>query len=412
VKQISGLVALAAMMLAACSSTTTTAVHGTSSSPAAQAPTTVQHAVAHGAEAPVDAVPWSEVGPGWMLAMWSPATPTHPGAEVPEGEPTPYNSTTTLYLVNPEGGRYALTTFPAGDGGSPQLVDWSGDGSRALFYNGVGADLTVIEVDLHTGTQTTFAVKDGFSTTPRYTLPEGKAVLLAKSNDVNSPPSLQRVDLSGNHQLTYPVERLGSKFNADYLSTPDGTQLVLGTDSGLALMGNDGTPGKTLPVPGQGSCTPTRWWDNDSAITVAACHDPEFSHSQLWLVPIDGGTPTPLTAPMNGQEGEVLGAETAWRLPEGMYVLALGGCGYRFLAKLDAFGGTPTKVSVPNVDDHKSVDVLGIYHGHLELQASLSCGDGEALVDYDPAAGTSTVLLGPTVNGGGVINAMPYPGYE
>jgi TolB protein len=43
---------------------------------------------------------------------------------------------------------------------------------------------------------------------------------------------------------------------------------------------------------------------------------------------------------------------------------------------------------------------------------SSSAGDGEALVDYDPTAGTSTVLLGPTVNGGGVRNALPYPGSE
>ncbi len=91
---------------------------------------------------------------------------------------------------------------------------------------------------------------------------------------------------------------------------------------------------------------------------------------------------------------------------------ALGGCGYRFLAKLDDASRTLTKVSVPNVDEHKSVDVLGVYHGHLEPQASLSCGDGEALVDYDPTAGTSTVLLGPTVNGGGVRKALPYPGFE
>ncbi|MDT7731450.1 MAG: hypothetical protein QOK45_1703, partial [Mycobacterium sp.] len=124
VKQFSGLVALAAMTLAACSSTTTTAAHGPSSSPTAPTPTTVQHAVAHGAEAPMDAVPWSEVGPGWMLAMWSPATPTRGGGEVPAGEPAPATSTTTLYLVNPEGGRYALTTFPPpGDGPSPHLVD-------------------------------------------------------------------------------------------------------------------------------------------------------------------------------------------------------------------------------------------------------------------------------------------------
>ena len=67
---------------------------------------------------------------------------------------------------------------------------------------------------------------------------------------------------------------------------------------------------------------------------------------------------------------------------------------------------------MPKVDEHESVDVLGVYQGHLQLQASLSCGDGEALVDYDPAAGKSEVLLGPTVNDGGVIKALPYPGYE
>ncbi|HVQ48655.1 MAG TPA: hypothetical protein VMS92_01305 [Mycobacterium sp.] len=408
-KQISGLAAVAAVMLAACSSTTTTGVHGTSGVPAAPTPTTVQHAVAHGAEAPIDAVPWSEVGPGWLLAMWSPATPTKAGAQPPEGDPPP----TTLYLVNPEGGRYALTTFPAADdGGRPHLVDWSGDGSRALFYDGTDRDRTVIEVDLHTGTQTTFTVKNGYSTTPRYTRPEGKAVLLSKSNDVDGPPSLKRVDLAGNDQLTYPVEQFGSKLGPEFLSTPDGTQLVMGTETGgLAVMGNDGTGIKTLPVLGQGYCTPTRWWDKEATVTVADCHDAEFSNSQLWLVPTDGGTPTALTEPNTGQQGDVLGAETAWLLPQGTYVQALGACGYRFLAKRDDVTRKLTKVSVPNVDDRKSVDVLGAYHGHLELQASLSCGDGEALLDFDPTAGTSTVLLGPTVNGGSIVDAMVYPGY-
>jgi hypothetical protein len=410
VKQLSGLVALAAMMLAACSSTTTTALHGTSSIPAAPGPTTVQHAVGHGAEAPIDAVPWSEVGPGWMLAMWSPATPMEGGAEPPAGDPPP----TTLYLVNPEGGRYALTTFPtAADGGRPRLVDWSGDGTRALFYDGTDRDRTVIEVDLHTGAQTRFAVKNGYSTTPRYTRPQGKAVLLSKSNDVDGPPSLTRVDLAGNHQLTYPVEQFGSKMGPDFLSTPDGTQLVMGTENGgLAVIGNDGKGVKRLPVPGQGYCTPTRWWDKEATVIVADCHDTDFKYSTLWLVSTDGATPTPLTEPNSGQEGQIMGAETAWLLPQGTYVQALGACGYRFLAKRDDVTRKLTKVSVPNVDDHKSINVLGVYHGHLELQAALSCGNGEALVDYDPTAGTSTVLLGPTVNGGSIVNAMVYPGYE
>jgi hypothetical protein len=62
-----------------------------------------------------------------------------------------------------------------------------------------------------------------------------------------------------------------------------------------------------------------------------------------------------------------MGAETAWLLPEGTYVQALGACRYRFLAKRDDVSRKLTKVLVPNVDDHKSVDVLGVYHGHLEL---------------------------------------------
>jgi len=409
-----GAVALTAVMLAGCSSTRSTTVQGTSGSPATPTSTAVERTSAHAAEALIGEVPWSQVGAGWMLAMWSPVPAMGAGAEPGPAEPTPQTSATTLYLVSPEGGRYAITTFPPpGDGSTPSLVDWSGDGRRALFYNGTGSDGAVIEVDLHTGARTTFTVKDGFSTTARYTRPAGKAVLLAKSNDVNSPPSLMRVDLAGNHQLTYPIEQFASRFGPEFLSTPDGTQLVLGTEAGgLALMGNDGTGIKMLPVNGQGYCSPTRWWDADSTITVASCHDPEFSDSQLWLVPIDGGTPTPLTQPNNGQQGEILGAGNAWNLPEGTFLQAYGACGYRFLAKLNTVGGTPSKVSVPNVDDHSSVDVLGVYHGHLELHATLSCGSGESLVDYDPAAGTSTVLLGPTVNGGGVIEALPYVGDE
>jgi hypothetical protein len=40
---------------------------------------------------------------------------------------------------------------------------------------------------------------------------------------------------------------------------------------------------------------------------VADCHDPDFKDSRLWLVPTDGGTPTALTEPNSGQDGEVMG---------------------------------------------------------------------------------------------------------
>jgi TolB protein len=361
-------------------------------------------------EAPIEDVPWPQVGPGWVLAMWNAATPTNAGGDVPEGEATPYDAATTLYLVDPEGGRYAITTFaaPGENGQLPTLADWSGDGSRALFYR-QGDDLTVIEVDLRSGERTSFTVAGGYAVTPRYTRPEGKAVLLLKSNDIDSAASLRRVDLAGREQLTYPVDKLESEFRASVLSAPDGTRLVLGAANGLALMGNDGTPGEQLPIPDASDCAPTRWWDTD--VVLARCYGPDFSYSRLWLVPIDGAAPTALTPKNDGTLGEDLGDRSAWQLSEGTFVQATGGCGYQFLAKLNA-DGTTTKVSVPNVDEHHSVRVLGATDGHLQLQATLSCGSGESLVDYDPAAGTSTVLLGDDVNGGGVVDAVPYPDSE
>ena len=354
----------------------------------------------HGVEAAIGAVPWSQVGPGWLLAMWSPVSGKNFGETPSPGEPSYETATTTLYLVDPEGGRYAITTFPPpGDGASPKLVDWSGDGSRALFETDGSSTVTLTEVDLRTGAKTTFTVKRNGYVTPRYTRPEGKAVLL-ETRQLNGPGSLERVDLAGNHQLTYPV---GQDFGG-YISTPDGTQLVVGTGSGLAMMGNDGSPGKALPVPGQTHCSPTRWWDSGSTIAVARCGS---SQSQLWLVPVDGRTPTALTAPLNGQ-GPDYGDLNAWQLPAGTYVQAAGACGVIYLAKLNV-NGTTSEVSVPGVKIN-SIVVIGANGGHLDLQARAGCGPGQSLLDYDPAAGTSTVLLGPSINGGSVDDAVPYPG--
>lgn len=357
---------------------------------------------AHGVEAPLAAIPWSQVGPGWVLVMWSPISGRRPGEAAPPGEPSPETAATTLYLVDPAGGRYAITTFPPpGDGSRPRLADWSGDGSRALLVTGgYGAPKVVIEVDLHSGEQTTFTVNDSFDSA-RFTRPEGKAVLLETAG-YSSHGSLERVDLAGNHQLTYPV---ADDFRG-YLSRPDGTQLVVGTKSGLQLMGNDGVPGKALPVAGQKDCAPARWWDAGATTVLARCADSPAS--QLWLVPIDGGTPTALTAPNNGQKGPDYGDTNAWQLPAGTYVQALGACGVIFLAKLNA-DGTTSPVTVPNVHG-QTIIVVGVNGSDLDLQAEAGCGGGQSLVDYNPSTGTSTVLLGPPVNGGGVIGAVPFSG--
>jgi hypothetical protein len=350
---------------------------------------------AHGVEAPASTIPWSQVGPGWVLATWLPVTGHRPGPR-PEGEPDPDTVSTTLYLVDPEGGRYPITTFPPSTKAAPELIDWSGDKGRALFRSIGSAAYT--EVDLHTGTQRQIPFDTSYDS-PRYSLPNGQA-LLTTSGAYNQPKSLIRLDLDGLQQMTYPVAPDFSGF----LSTPDGAALVLGSDTGLSVMGNDGTPGRSLPVTGQANCHPLRFWDEDATV-LAKCGD---GTSELWLVPVDGSAPTALTAPNDGQTGPDYGDVDAWRLPAGTFVQDLGACGVIYLAKLNA-DGTTTEVNVPDVMGG-TIDVVGVNGDSLRLQAKAACGGGISLVDYNPTTNRTTTLLGSPLNGGGVVSAVAFAG--
>jgi TolB protein len=394
-------VGVAAVLLAGCSSGSTSEQATTAAGvTASSAPATAAKMLGLGEEAAADTVPWSQVGPGWLLTTWSPV-PAQEGIDALE------TATTTVYLMNPAGGRYPLTTFPPpGDAYTPQLTDWSGDGSHALFLDWGSSKIadhsTSLLVDLHTGAKTTVAV-DGDT---RFTRPDGKALLRTNSPGTEGPPRLDRYDLTGKHQLTYPVDKLPGTFNGNYLSTPDGTRLILDTDAGLVRMGNDGTIGATLAVPGFPDCNPTRWWDD--ATVLATCNvgsgTDKFS-SQLWLVPVDGSAPTALTKPNDGSTGPDYSDMNAWKLPAGTFVQAAGGCGTLLLVKLNP-DGTTTTLDVPHTEG--SIKVIGVDGAHLVLQSHNGCERGVSLLDYDPATNISTVLLGPSVNGGGVLDTVAF----
>lgn len=408
-RKIAAIVAAAALAAGCSSSTGMTSQQASATGPASATAAPAAPPAARGVEAAIGAVPWTQVGPGWLLATWSQAIVTMPGEERPPNEPSPETSTATLYLVDPAGGRYPVTTFPPpGENVAPELVDWSGDGGHALF-RALSATSTAIVVDLRTGTQKTLTV-NGF---PRFTRPGGKALLVSSESGPDSrAATLERVDLAGNTELTYPTDKLGSTFNGQYLSTPDGTRLVLGTSAGLVLMGNDGAIGATLSIPDQADCRPVRWWDAGRTV-LATCTAGDGSYeTRLWLVPIDGGSPTALTRANNGQGGgQDLGDINAWQLPTGTFVQALGACGFIYLAKLQD-DGTTTPVQVPGVRQGKSVKVIGVDGAALDVRAEAACGGGQSLLRYDSAANTSTVLLGPPLNGGGVSGAVPYAGQE
>jgi hypothetical protein len=417
-----GIAAIAAVMAAGCSSSTdSTAAQESSHSPATtaatSAPAPAAPAAAHGVEASINEVPWSNVGSGWTLATWSPVIAHQPGEERAPGEPDPETAATTLFLVDPAGNRYSIITIPPED--DLRLVDWSGDGSHALFTGDSATSSKAISVDLRTGEQTTIPV-DGY---PSYTRPDGKALLVSTSFNGNEPGTLTRIDFEGNVQQNYPTEDLGGagQFSGSYLASPDGTQLVLGTanlgnelvprsDDSLVVVGNDGRIIRTIPTPmPNADCSPVKWWA--PTVVLANCSAEKSSASQLWRMPIDGGAPTALTAVNSGQGddpgfGNSIEEGIAWELPSGTFLQSAGACGTVFLSRLTPDGHT-TRVDVPGMSE--SVSVTGVAGDKFVLQGQVDCGPGTALVTYDPAANTSTVLLGPTVNGGGVNEAILFP---
>jgi hypothetical protein len=364
-----------------------------------------------GVELPGSQIPWDQVGPGWILSTWS---------QTPDASGDPLKGPVTLYLFDPAGGRYAITSFspwpatgPGAPGQTPVLADWSSDGRHALFEDlqAVGGHTAMIEVDLTTGAKQTVTVStQGYSARGAYSRPTGQAILVSDSMQLDGSyiDVLERVDLSGTKQLTLPTDQLGpaAKFKGDYLQTSDGSQLVLGTDNGMVVVSNDGVVVRQLPMPAPAnSCRPVRWWT--STVILAACVQPQTVDMgmRLWQVPLAGDAPTALT-PVDGHE---IGYLNAWQVLSGTFLENVPGCGGDGLL----FRLTPDmqikQVTVPGVDRDKTVRVVGVTADKLLLKTSGGCGSPtKVLRIYDPAANTATVLPGPS-GGGGVKSAILYP---
>ncbi len=363
--------------------------------------TTAAPPLARGVEAPRSAIPWSQVGPGWTIATWGPTPGVAPGEQPPAGTPGPEHETTKVFLVNPIGGRYLVTTLapPA----SWQIADWSPDGRRALLLQRATGG-TVDQLDLTTGAVHKVASEPSLLRAS-YSQPAGRAVLVGRDVPATGDalrPALVRLGLDGTQQQSYPMDfpKVG-QYDGSWLSTPDGTQLVMGARKGMAVVGNGGTIIRELTVPGGAGCSPVRWWDG--GVVLATCSS--SASPQLWLVPLSGAPPTVLTRP----SGDDLGDIDAWRIPSGTFAQSLGGCGSEFLSRVGA-NGTTTRVAVPGIDPTKTIVVIGSHDDQLLLQATADCGGGQSLLWFSPSANTTTVVLGPPLNGGGVRDGVLYPG--
>jgi hypothetical protein len=329
-------------------------------------------------------VPWSHVGPGWVLAQYTTAAP--------EGGKT---GPVTLYLISPGGARYQLARWPDFRS-APELLAWSPDGQRALFqtFSGPGG---VGQLTLATGRMTTF-VMPGAATPIGYTTPKGLNIVAARPS--GSGTILARYSLSGRL-----VQSLGYSADGAVLYAPSGTEFVTGASHGLKLVSNGGSLIRQLPVPrtSTDSCNPVRWWNGGTVL--ASCSPPGNSVPRLWLVPASGAHPKALTPPRNPSTSGDLGDLDAWHLSSGLYLQAAGPCGVLHIFR-QARNGSIKLVTVPHTSGDNQV--LTARGSRLLIQAPTECTGGISLLWYDPGKRAEQWLIRAPGHVIGVANAIPF----
>src|SRR5260370_34527360 len=155
--------------------------------------------------------PLARVGSGWSVAEYSaasaPLAPHH------------FSGKTTLYLVSPQGRKFAFYSWPASATGPARqffLVDWSGDGQRVLVANFFNK---FEQINVAPGKVINTFKLPASAAVIGYTRPSGLNVL-AKVNG-----SIRRYDLTG--KLT---KILAHAFNSA-IEPPAGTSVIVSTGS-------------------------------------------------------------------------------------------------------------------------------------------------------------------------------------
>jgi len=341
------------------------------------------------------AVPWSQVGPGWTLVTYTTATPF---------AGPPKAGATTLYLVDPAGGKYVMYRWPhvPADGGVA-LIAWSGDGARAMLGVATNPKSTAAELEqltLATGKLTRLPLPAGASVIG-YTRPDGLAVLAYRSLASPAEIQLARYSLSGALEKVLFTQKTGST-GGGFVNTgqspynPDGTAIALTVGQSATAAGHtvliSNAGGLIRRFTSADSCLVVGWWTASQLLTDN-CAD-----NRLFLTPVSGAKPVPLT-PASTSAYRFL--EDAWQLAGHVYVQQSGpACGTGALGVVRG-GHVVTVATAPRGA------VIATTSASRLLIVAEHCMASSGLLWFNPANSTKVQVLG-TNQGQGVIGWVPY----
>lgn len=374
------------------------------------------------------AVPWSLVGPGWTLVDYS-------AASTSDIQAAGY----TIYLVDPEGGKYLIRQLPAG----PQtLLAWSGNASMALLgspsepaeaggqvaYGAYvpatgGGQLGYSLLDVRTGQVSPLSLPSNVFLAG-FTKPDGLNILAIR--ETSAEFQLRRYNLQGVFQANLIKLHRPAGVAADVcssacaaISSPDGLTAVWGVAGAeMELVSNAGGLIRKLHVPDSGkppSCVPVSWWNATTVLANCAAPDqPAADSERLWLVPDDGATPTPLTAASGQQSGDGF-LRSAWQAGGQVYATqttaaqcasAPSGPVGLGIVQVSAAGSTAAVDVQGSTNDYNNV-VAGV-GSRLLVLSQAACRGPSSLAWLTPATGAADVLLTAGAGQLGVVAAARF----
>jgi hypothetical protein len=386
---------LAAMTLAACFvlSATAGAASGVSGQHGERVPV-----VGTGRTASRGAVPWKSVGSGWTLVTYTTATPF---------AARPKAGATTLYLVDPAGGKYVLHRWPHVPAyGGVNLLAWSGDGKRAMLEVAKSPTSNAEQLDqltLASGKLTRLPLPA--SAIPvSYTRPDGLAVLAYRT--LRSPAEIQlvRYSLTGGLEKVLFTQKTaggGGFVNVGSSSpyNPAGTAFAAtvnpsgSTTAGhTVLISNAG--GLIRRYKSEGSCEFVRWWTATSLLTG------NCAGKRLFVTPVGGARTTPLTP---ATTSSFLHLNDAWLLAGHTYVQLYGpACGSGSLAVVRK--GRLATVPVPKLAGGAAIVTASTPR---LLVVAQQCMGSSGLLWFNPLDKAEVKVLNSN-QGQGVIGWVPY----
>ena len=344
------------------------------------------------------AVPWAKAGPGWTVVQNSTST------QVPADQDKGKLGRQTLYLVSPQGKKYAFYSWkPSPNRLLPFVIDWSGDRQRVLLKAQVtySAPVLVEQVSLVTG-----KVIGAFHLPPEvepigYTKPDGLNLLA-----INEDGQLIRFDLQGHRQK---VLGQADKFFPDALYTPEGTAVITSNSRGLEEVRNTGGIIKRWSAPKSvAGCEPVRWWA--AGTVLARCFLKRAAPWRLWLFSLAGGRAKPLTSASIS-----VPQEDGWRVGGKLYLNVVTGC-----EAIDQVGPGEFVQPLPVPGDAGAVIVGPASAGgsggsshragtaRLLVLGQRKCNVGTSLFWFAPATRAIRYLFHATGDTVGVVGVVPF----